>query len=149
MTVDEYKDKWLWDKIDYDDWFGYQCVDLARHFADKVHWKKIGYFWGSAINWWNSWRPFAWFPYIRVRYVKWMYPPRWAIIFFDKTTANPYWHVAIAGESTSDVLFIMEQNGGKWSGSWEWVDAIRIARRKYVWDKIGNVLGWYVLYVVF
>lgn len=152
ITIDEYKAEWLWKRVNYENFWwkvDYQCVEFVKHFVQLVHWVKLWSFSGSALKWRTSWSPFLWLPYIRVRYVKWAFPPRGAVIFFDKTAKNPYGHVAIAGESSSDVLYVMEQNWWAGTGTWIGTDAIRVSRKRYEWDPVWNVLGWYVLYVIF
>lgn len=121
-------------RIDYDGVFLYQCVDLARFYAEHVLGNKIGAFGGSAYT---GWLNTAWTfneLWEKVVYKKWLFPKQGDIIFFDKTTSNPYGHVAVVDTRTT----MIEQNGGRGSGSGTGDDAIRF-------NDIRTCLGWYTL----
>lgn len=143
MTFDEYKQAREGKRIDYDKAFAYQCVDLARHFAEQVHGHKINTFSWSAIRWWETWSPFKWKPYARVEYVKGRMPNRWDIVFFSATKDNKYWHVAIAWNCEKETIRVMEQNAVTGNWSWLWPDAINIRNYPYKFAKVGTVLWRY------
>lgn len=56
-------------KVDYDNAYGYQCVDFARAHAQAIG-KPIGTFGGSAINGWQSGVPFTGTTWTRVPFSK-------------------------------------------------------------------------------
>lgn len=149
MTFDEYKKDREGKRIDYDNAFGWQCVDLARHFTDLVHGHKINTFSWSAIRGRQTWSPFKGKPYVRVEYLRGRIPNRGDIVFFSATKDNEYWHVAIAWTSEKDTLRVIEQNAVTGNGSGLWGDAITVRNYPYIKAKVGNVLWRYTpLYLV-
>lgn len=149
MTFDDYKKKWVGKRIDYDGAYGFQCVDQARHFTEQVHGVKIKAFGGSARNGRQTWEPFLWLPYVRVRY-DWMeIPPRWAIIFFKPTKQNPYGHVAVTWKCSNKELWVIEQNAKQWDWDWQWGDEITIRSYPYKWAVVWDCVGWFVKYQEF
>lgn len=144
MNIQEFKNKWLWKKVDYDSAFWAQCVDLARLGTKELFWIEIWTFSWSALNWWNTWSPFKsdenWI-WTRIANSTNIFPMQWDIVFFDKTSVNPYGHVAIVDEwCTGSKLNVIEQNA--WSGNWDWLwnNSIRKHTYNYITPKC---LGWY------
>lgn len=86
-----------------------ECVGGVKLYWQKL-WLNIKAFWGSAINWWNTWCPFD-SKWKRVEYKPWLYPPQWAILFWsEKRCKNG--HVAIANKfCNANVLRYTDQNG--------------------------------------
>ena len=124
-----YRKKWQWKRIDYDNAFRYQCVDLVRHFAVTNKYPVINY--GDAIY---IWRTKVWPGYQIVKNTLTNSPPVGALVFW---WGGKYWHVAIAGKCNPLWLNVLEQNG--WRGSADGLkdDAIRHVSKSY-----KNVLGW-------
>lgn len=132
-------DKWEGKKSDFDWNKSWQCVDWARQFASEIG-NPIWTFWWSAINCWNTGCAFTWTKWKRVKYAN-NVPIAWDIVFFDKTSSNPYWHVAVVDWGCTTVLLdIVEQNWGMWKWKWEWTDAIRRKEWRYKW-----CLWWFTL----
>ena len=143
MTTKEIFDKWLWKTIDYDKAYNIQCTDWSRQFA-KEQWSPIGTFSGSALKWWQTGSPFVGTEWKRVENSPTSVPKQGSIIFFDKTTSNPYGHVAVVDSADVNNITLVEQNAG--SGNWDWLWANAITRRtvKYIAGAgRGKCLGWY------
>lgn len=164
MTYKEYKDTWLWKRIDYDVAYWYQCVDLARHYAVWVMWLPSKAFWWSAINWWiNRNKVFKW-----KKIVEWFDAtvPVWSIVFFKNNAFvktkkswifNLFWkqsrfteygHVWIVDYIDNDwVIRVLEQNWANgrlvnWKRiyDWLWENAIRL-----YWYKWKESVAWFIL----
>lgn len=128
MRHDEFISKYVGQKLDYDWVYNFQCTDLAKAYADYVLWVKVDSFWGSA---WNGYlNEKNTFPIDKWETGTWS-PQQGDIIFFPRTSGNPYGHVAVAHNSSE----MIEQNGGTGGGSWQWTDAIRIVpiRKDLAW----------------
>ena len=50
----EYINKYKGSRVDFDSAYGYQCVDLARHYCGMVWWYLTKVFGGSAYKWWEN-----------------------------------------------------------------------------------------------
>ena len=115
----EFKDKWLWKRIDYDRAYWYQCVDLIKQYADECLWMwKIWAIWNAKdVPNWNFWKRFT--------KIVWMNDiMQWDIIV---KTNSKYWHIAIVDRVVWDKIYVLEQNGSwKNSGSGTWDNAIRV-----------------------
>ena len=115
----DFKERWLWKKIDYDWAFGYQCVDLIKLYADKClgMWKIWAI--GNAKDvpngkFWKKFTKIEWMDNIM----------QWDIIV---KTNSKYWHIAIVDRILWDKVYVLEQNGsGKNSWNWLWANAIRV-----------------------
>lgn len=140
MTYDEFKKERLGKRYKENDILWYQCVALVKLFCRYVHNIKLKNFWGSALVGRETGSPFVWMPYARIKYENGLYPPRWAIVFFDKTDKNKSWHVAIAGRSYPDKLYVVEQNAGNGNGDWLGQNAIKVTNRKYKWEVVWDCL---------
>lgn len=115
----EFKDKWLWKRIDYDKAYWYQCVDLIKQYADECLWMwKIWAIWNAKdVPNWSFWKKFT--------KIVWMNDiMQWDIIV---KTNSKYWHIAIVDRVVWDKIYVLEQNGSwKSSGSGTWANAIRV-----------------------
>ena len=115
----EFKDKWLWKKIDYDNAFWYQCVDLIKLYADKClgMWKIWAIGNAKDVPDWKFWKKFT-----KIMWTDNLM--QWDIIV---KTDSKYWHIAIVDRILWDKVYVLEQNGsGKNSGSGTWANAIRV-----------------------
>lgn len=139
--LQEFMNKWLWKRIDYD-WgaFGYQCNDLTRQRLKELwlpQYKALGN---------NGCKLIALRPdkYI-VKPLEWekndirkpnQIPKPWDIIIFSIPKATG--HIAVVAWATSWVnsITIFEQNAWKWSTTGLWSDACRIRKVTY-----ANVYG--------
>lgn len=118
--------KWLGGKYRETAKLGYQCVAWVKKYSEERWGIKNLFFWGSAINAWNRMGNLdEYFDRVET-------PQQGDMVFFWTTPTNSDWHVAIY-ENDKDII---EQNGGKWTGTGLWVDAIRIAKTP------TNVLGY-------
>ena len=115
----EFKDKWLWKRIDYDRAYWYQCVDLIKQYADECLWMwKIWAIWNAKdVPNWGFWKKFT--------KIVWMNDiMQWDIIV---KTNSKYWHIAVVDRVVWDKIYVLEQNGSwKNSGSGAWDNAIRV-----------------------
>ena len=115
----EFKDKWLWKRIDYDRAYWYQCVDLIKQYADECLWMwKIWAIWNAKdVPNWSFWKKFT--------KIVWMNDiMQWDIIV---KTNSKYWHIAVVDRVVWDKIYVLEQNGSwKNSGSGTWDNAIRV-----------------------
>ncbi len=138
MNIKELKDKWLWKRVDEFWNKDYQCVAWAKQAMIDLFQYWQTYFSKSAINWWKTWSPFnnSW---KRINYTKWLIPKPWDIIFFNTTSDNDDWHVALVWEwSTQYKIVVIEQNA--WTGNWNWLWANAITERTKTYT---NCLGWF------
>ena len=145
ISFDKYKAEWVWKRVQETAGLWYQCVAHVKHFAKLVHWMTLGSFSWAAISCWRTGSGFVGKPYQRVIYDWNWTPPRGAIVFFNKTKKNKYWHVAIAWTSSKERLRVMEQNAGQGDGDGMNGDEITIRNYPYKGGKTGDVLWWYTL----
>jgi hypothetical protein len=137
--------KWLWKTIDYDKVYNMQCVDWSRQFALEQG-NPIWTFWGSALTGWLTGKPFIGTKWERVVNTVTAVPKEWDIVFLNKTTSNPYGHVAVAWEGcTGSKLVLIEQNAGTWNGDGKNGNKITLREIKYNDPKRWVCLGWYTL----
>lgn len=140
MLYNDYAKEWLGKRIDFDNAYWFQCIDLARHYHKAMFWRDMWAFWGTA---WTGWQKFQkdinFFAYVRVRNNQ--IPPIGAIVFFSPTAiGNKEWHVAICNycQAWGDKIDVLEQNALGW-GSGTWNNAIR------VWTyPLSKLYGWII-----
>lgn len=134
MTHLQYLQDRIWKRIDYDQAFWFQCVDLVRHYMELVHWYKSGTFSGTAFKGFQTWSPFN-----SNREKKTSgNPKQWDVIFRWPTKANWWsWHVAIVDSVKGTNITVIEQNGVG-TGNWLWNNAIRISAYPLSW-----IIWWY------
>lgn len=135
-----YRKKWLGKAVDYDGVYGKQCVDLVKHFTKDFMGVTLGSFSGSALSGWETGSPFD-TNWKKVKYSEGKSPKLGDIVFFDKTKANAFGHVAIALWGNKKLLALLEQNAGNWSG--EWMDGDEIREKIVTYSKPYTCLGWY------
>lgn len=68
QKVTAFLNSWIGKRVDYDNAYGYQCVDWVREFAKSFTKHPIGTFSGSAINGWKTGSPFVNTKWKRVEY---------------------------------------------------------------------------------
>ena len=132
----EFVKEYNWKRIDYDNAFWYQCVDLMRKRLDKIWYvqpKKLGNNWVIKI----AKNPKAylatpddWIP----NTPKWV-PAPGDVVIFNKPSDT--WHVAVVISATIKTITVFEQNAGRWSKTGTGSDACRIIDVDY-----KNVMGW-------
>lgn len=123
MNHEQYKQQRLGKRVDFDNSFGFQCVDLARHYMREVHKYNSGTFSWSAINWYNTGSPFD---NSREKKVWFVWVKQGDIVFQNPNKQNPYWHVAICDSINRNTIIVLEQNWETWRWLWLWADAIRL-----------------------
>lgn len=159
MTHEQYVQQYLGKRVDHDQMYWYQCVDLARHYCSLVRWYATKSFGGSAITWrYNRSTTFA-----GKRYITW-YPndaldiKKGDIVIFKANVSvqckkpwdaqwktvklTQHWHVAVLHDYADNdwVIRVVEQNGGTGNGSGVWSDAIRI-----YWYKGKDAIAGFIL----
>lgn len=114
MTFDAWVKKYLGKKIDYDGVSGVQCVDLVKHYLNKVHGIKAGA-WGNARDYWQS---FGSHPELTANFKKIKNSPEFVpqkgdIVVWngDISASNDYGHIAVAtGEGDKNTFYSYDQN---------------------------------------
>lgn len=143
MTYKEVFTKWIGKKYAESKELWHQCVWWAKLFCQEM-WYPIKWFSWSALKWWQTWSPFN-NEWKRIENSPTAIPKAGSIIFFDKSSVNPYGHVAVVDEwSTWMRLVIVEQNA--WSGNGNGIGANAITRREISYNAVGargKCLGWY------
>lgn len=114
-----FRDKRLWQRVDYDWVYGYQCVDFAKFYIDTCLWLgRVGRL-GNAKDTPNA--PFF-ADWEKIQGTNDLM--QWDIIV---RTRDKYGHIAIVDRIVGDKIYVLEQNGsGKNSGSGEGENAIRL-----------------------
>lgn len=145
MTIKEYINEVLWGRVDFDNSFWYQCVDLVRDYVKKVYNHTLGRSGWSAKSWY--WIPSSFPNWKKVKNdptQKDLVPKIGDIVFFDW---GDYWHVGVCTETygNANLLQVLEQNGGNGNGDGLKTNAIRLKTYKYTSNgkMVGKVLGWY------
>ena len=122
MSERPYKEftlKRLWNRVDYDHCYWYQCVDLIKQYMDECLWMwKIWSLWNAKnvmnAKIFNNWEKIQWVKNLM----------QWDIIISTKWT---YGHIAIVDHYAWNKIYVLEQNWSwKNSWSWTWNNAIRI-----------------------
>lgn len=94
---------------------GTQCVALAKKYYKDVYGIDTGSFNGSAINGWDYLKNNKLLK--RIDNTPSFKPRVWDMCFFQ---IGAYWHVAIGDEfSTTNRLFVIENNWGNGDGKWK------------------------------
>lgn len=118
MTLEEFINKNMGKKVDFDGAYGAQCVDLFRQYCKDVlnipHTGSVDPDGAKALwlNYENLPVEMAYFE--RVRSSKTLHYGD--VLVWDATTTNKYGHVAIFLGNTSDGVLVLEQDGFKQDG---------------------------------
>ena len=114
-----FRDKRLWQRVDYDWVYGYQCVDFAKFYIDTCLWLgKVGRL-GNAKDTPNA--PFF-ADWEKIQGTNDLM--QWDIIVRPR---RKYGHIAIVDRIVGDKIYVLEQNWSwKNSGSGEGENAIRL-----------------------
>lgn len=136
MNHTEYLEEMVGGRIQ-EPWYTYQCVALSKDYQKRVLNAPVYYYGGSARSaWLNTVNTFPEQEYKRIENTPDNSPQQGDIVFLN--TDPLYFHVGICHEADVNTCTILEQNGGKGSGTGTGDDAIRL--QKYNYD---NILGWY------
>jgi len=147
MDHKEYLRRYIWKRVDFDSAYGYQCVDLTRHYCASVRWYLAWVFGGSAIAWWENRKTTfkgkqsitgfpkdvksikQWDVVIFKAKAKCMVKYPWVGNAWKSITFGKEWHVGQVDYVDNDgVLRIVEQNGNNG----------RIVNGKRVRDGLGE-----------
>lgn len=128
MTTQEFVNKWLGVKCDFDKAYGYQCVDLFRQFVKEV----LGYPQSPSVvgaaDLWDSYLPDF---YERIPNKEDNHPVMGDIVIFNKRMGGGFGHVAIVVEADVNSLTVFEQDG-----------AVQTAPKLKTYNTYYNVIGW-------
>lgn len=113
----DWKNKWLWKRIDYDKAMGFQCLDLIKEYLDVCLWMWTIWTIGNANQCYSTLMSKYGFVKLPLKEIK-----QWDIIVKDDSKNG---HIAIVDRSYWGKTFVLEQNG-KWWGDWLWENAIRV-----------------------
>lgn len=127
----EFRDKFLWTRIDYDGSYGYQCVDLIKLYLDICLWWGKVWALGNANQVPNN--------LIKKGFKK--LNPKNTMIQWDIIvhTQGIYWHIAIVDHVVDWKVWVLEQNW-TWKNSWSWVDWNEIRLKDYSIDWYQTIL---------
>lgn len=112
MNLAQFLERYHTESIDFDGSFGCQCVDLFRLYNHEVlcypHTGVCGTT-GGAIDLWNDYDKMP----IEKNFYKRLTdkPNAGDFAIWDKTSKNPYGHIALVLGETSDGLLVFEQDG--------------------------------------
>lgn len=122
-SFDDFKNKWLGQRVNYDGVDGYQCVDLIRQYFLECYDLPAGGGVPSAINYWTT-TPQA--VLTKFNQVSNNEAQKGDVVIMWGLPGNPHGHIGIAtGGLTATTLELFEQNGSKGDGSGTDGDAIR------------------------
>lgn len=114
MTLSEFILKYAGRKVDYDGYYGAQCVDLFRTYCEYV--------WGlphmgsveGAKDLWHRWERLP----LEKAYLDRLQEPRQGdVVVWDESKTNPFGHVAIYVCDIDGQMLVFEQNGFKQDGA--------------------------------
>lgn len=116
-----FKNEWTGRRVDYDNVYLYQCVDLILQYCKEVAGVGSG-IWGNAIDYANRPSPSFVAKFDRVGDYQ-----QGDIVVLYGLAGNPYGHIGILESFTGSTIKLLEQNGAG-SGSGTGRDAIGIYR---------------------
>lgn len=118
----EFRDKFIWTRIDYDWSYGYQCVDLIKLYLDV------------CLGWWKVWAlgNANQVPNNLIKKWFWKLDPKKTMIQWDIIVhlQGIYWHIAIVDHIIWDRVWVLEQNW-TWKNSWSWENWNEIRLKEY------------------
>lgn len=127
----EFRDKCIWNRIDYDWAYGYQCVDLIKLYLDKCLW------------WWKVWALWNANQVPKNLEKKWFWKldPKKTMIQWDIIVHTQwiYWHIAIVDHILNDRVYVLEQNW-TWKNSWSWKNWNEIRIKDYPINRFQTIL---------
>lgn len=116
MSLQQFINKWLGGRTDYDKVYAYQCVDLILQYLAEC-WGITSGVWGNAIDYWTKPTARLLQDFDKVGGT----PQAGDIVILQPTSTNPYGHIMIAVNSTTAI----EQNGATGDGDGQGGDEIR------------------------
>ena len=127
MTSQEFFDKYNGKYIDYDGYYGYQCVDLYRQFVKEVYGCQQSPPISGAAKVWDTYNKDF---FTRISNGPVNYPNRGDIVIWNTKAGGGYGHIAIAMDAASMSFNSFDQN---------WPTGSRCHKQPHNYT---NVLGW-------
>lgn len=117
-----FKQKWLGKRVDFDGAYGFQCVDLVKQYIFEQTGVRAGS-WGNAID-------FARKPNVQfsILYVRTSTPKQGDIVVFnpiDNLASHRNGHIGVVDGISGGSVLTLEQNGSNGSGDGRGGNAIR------------------------
>ena len=112
MKINEFINKYLGKKLDYDGAYGAQCVDLFRQYSKDV--LNIPVHTGAVEGAKDLYVNFYAMPKMAQYFIRFNHEKERKygdVIIWNKTAANPYGHVAIYIADTPEGILVLEQDG--------------------------------------
>ena len=121
MTLEEFVEKNIGKKIDFDNYGGFQCVDLVRQYwKDVEEIKEHTGICASSGGAKDLYLDYAKMP-LEQKYFYKIPKSKGAcvgdVVFWDKTTTNKYGHTAIYLGKLNNKIIVFEQDGLKQDGA--------------------------------
>lgn len=135
MTLEEFTQKYVGQKVDYDGQYGYQCVDLFRQYCKDV--LNIPHT-GAVVGAKELYTRYEQMPlekkyFNRIAY-EGVIPQVGDVVIFGATARNKYGHVAIVLDAGYRVITVLEQDGlrqnGVHVGAWDYTRVLGYLRKK-------------------
>ena len=135
MTLDEFVNIYNGKKIDYDGRYGAQCVDVFRQYCKDV--LAIPHT-GGVVGAVELYTKYEAMPLEQKYFDKLVYaggkPEAGDVVIFGPTKTNPYGHVAIVLDASSEEIAVFEQDGfkqdGAHVGSWNYARVLGFLRKR-------------------
>lgn len=106
MTYSDFKTKYIGHGIDFDHFYGFQCMDLAEQYNKEVigSTSKLG---GNAKDVWTNY-PFT--LYTKITNTPTGVPKPGDIVIWGAMPGNPYGHIAIFDNGNTNTFTSLDQN---------------------------------------
>lgn len=133
MTIDDFVKNYESKQVDYDKYFGSQCVDLFRQYTKEV--LGINEHTGVVDGAKDLYLNFDKMPSMTKHFQKVYTPHKGDIVIFNGNETNKYGHVAIVLYATNRTIVTFEQDGykqnkGSYIGLWDYERVLGFLRRK-------------------
>lgn len=102
----DFKQRWNGRRIDYDNVYAYQCVDLILIYLKEEYALATGV-WGNAIDYWNRPSPALLGKFSPIQGTQ---AQQGDILVLYGTANNPYGHIGIVDRQDATGIWILEQN---------------------------------------
>lgn len=129
MSLDQFVQKWLGGRTDYDHVYAYQCVDLILQYLADC-WGISSNVWGDAIDYWTKPTARLLQDFEKVTGT----PQAGDIVVLNPTSTNPYGHIMIAVNATTAI----EQNG--YSGDGDGLNGDEVRYRTIPTARVAGLL---------